>query len=485
MTSKNNDKQKNFFFDTAALVGGNAGAQFITVALTPVITRLFSPEAFGEFSVIVACAGPFVAFAGLRYHEAIMLPEKESDASSLFWLSTYLILALTLLVTIVIAFIGTDIANLLEISQAHGLIYFVPVLIFLVSIRRVLDAKLQRARQFKYLAGTSIGVAITDRTVSIGGGLLAYLSASTLVVGRALGLLSSILLMLIAKTPDKQASIGSIRAVARRYNSFAKYAWAGVIQQLDMVLPTIVLASIFGPVVAGLYALAKRVLAEPSLIVGRALSKTFYQKATELHRNNQSIAKITAELLTYLISWIVPPMVIFSFVAASSFALVFGEEWRQAGSYSVLLIPVFIASFVMQPLSRIFNILEKQKQLAMFSVLKLSFTVAALISGIYSESPEMTFTLLSVFVIFLSSSRGYWILTQVGVPRFTMMPVFIGVVVKSVLFSLPIVLVQHYFSLPEWQQILLAAMLVAIYMGWMVLNDNRLSAMLKRKKHPQ
>ena len=178
-------------------------------------------------------------------------------------------------------------------------------------------------------------------------------------------------------------------------------------------------------------------------------------------------------------------MVIFSFVAASSFALVFGEEWRQAGSYSVLLIPVFIASFVMQPLSRIFNILEKQKQLAMFSVLKLSFTVAALISGIYSESPEMTFTLLSVFVIFLSSSRGYWILTQVGVPRFTMMPVFIGVVVKSVLFSLPIVLVQHYFSLPEWQQILLAAMLVAIYMGWMVLNDNRLSAMLKRKKHPK
>ena len=489
VNSASKDKTKKsggFVKDTASLVAGNTLAQFITIALTPVITRLFSPEAFGEFSILMALTGPFVAIASLRYHEAIMLPDSNVEAAKLFQLSSVLVFSLTVLLTALIFLFDTQLAEQLNLDAGIYILYSLPILVFLVAMRRVLDAALQRKRMFLRISGAAVSVSVFDRVTSITMGLLGYVSASVLILSKIIGLLSSVIWMFGANknTEDDgvRDEIASIRGVARRYSNFALYSWSGFVQQLDVMLPTIMLGSIFGVTAAGLFALARRVLIEPVLLVGEALSKTFYQKATQVHRSGSSIADLTVQLVDYLFRWIIPPLAVFACVAPETFTFVFGDEWRLAGNYSVYLIPWFVALFIMQPLMKLFNILEKQKEFAFFAVWKLLGTLIVLVTGVYTQSLELTFALLSTLVVVLTSVRGRWILHQIGVERYSVLPKFLNAVFLAILCVLPLLVIQITVDVPEWLQVVLAGFIVTCYIAYLIITDPRFNQRRKIKK---
>ena len=57
-----------------ATVGFGAGiVQVVTVALTPIITRLYSPDAFGGYALYWSVAAFFISVSALRYETAIVL----------------------------------------------------------------------------------------------------------------------------------------------------------------------------------------------------------------------------------------------------------------------------------------------------------------------------------------------------------------------------------------------------------------------------
>ena len=93
-----------FIRKVITLVLGTALAQGITVIFTPLVTRLYGPEAFGllgTFTALVAVLGPI---ASLSFPIAIVLPEKKSDAKGIVQLSFYLSLfssAITLVIFLV------------------------------------------------------------------------------------------------------------------------------------------------------------------------------------------------------------------------------------------------------------------------------------------------------------------------------------------------------------------------------------------------
>src|ERR1051325_11336903 len=67
------------------LMTGTVIAQAITVSLSPVVTRLFSPSAFGVVGVYVAVLSIVSAFMTFRYDQALMLPKVDRDAAHLLW----------------------------------------------------------------------------------------------------------------------------------------------------------------------------------------------------------------------------------------------------------------------------------------------------------------------------------------------------------------------------------------------------------------
>jgi O-antigen/teichoic acid export membrane protein len=80
MISKLKPKSE-FTRNVLTLMTGTTIAQVIPIAISPILTRLYSPEDFGEFALFIAIASIFGFIANGRYEMALMLPKKDENAN--------------------------------------------------------------------------------------------------------------------------------------------------------------------------------------------------------------------------------------------------------------------------------------------------------------------------------------------------------------------------------------------------------------------
>ena len=76
-----NRKSKNSFLlkDILVLVGGTSIAQLVAIALTPLLSRVYSPAAFGAFGTVMAFVGILSLVAALCFETALVL-ENDDDS---------------------------------------------------------------------------------------------------------------------------------------------------------------------------------------------------------------------------------------------------------------------------------------------------------------------------------------------------------------------------------------------------------------------
>ena len=90
------DLRKHPFIRNASVaIGGAATAQFLTIAFSPLVTRLYGPEAFGAVGVFTATVLIIGSLADLMYGTAIVLPPSEAEARSLLKLSAIICLGIS------------------------------------------------------------------------------------------------------------------------------------------------------------------------------------------------------------------------------------------------------------------------------------------------------------------------------------------------------------------------------------------------------
>ncbi|TSA51928.1 MAG: hypothetical protein D4R43_00025 [Sphingobacteriales bacterium] len=66
-----------FSKNVANIVGGTLVSQLITIAISPVLSRLFSPAEFGLYSIFINIAATTAVVSTFRYEYAVMLPQKD------------------------------------------------------------------------------------------------------------------------------------------------------------------------------------------------------------------------------------------------------------------------------------------------------------------------------------------------------------------------------------------------------------------------
>ena len=84
--------RSSFVRNIAIVASGQAFAQGLAVAASPILTRLYHPDAFGAFGILLSLAALGVVLAGLRYELAIVLLKDDGAASNLLVLSWLLVL---------------------------------------------------------------------------------------------------------------------------------------------------------------------------------------------------------------------------------------------------------------------------------------------------------------------------------------------------------------------------------------------------------
>ena len=87
------------------LMGGNIISQSLPIAISPILTRIYTPADFGLFSILISISMIFGSISNGRYELAIMLPQNEEDAINITALGFFITLLITIILLIIIFFI--------------------------------------------------------------------------------------------------------------------------------------------------------------------------------------------------------------------------------------------------------------------------------------------------------------------------------------------------------------------------------------------
>ncbi|HNY44146.1 MAG TPA: oligosaccharide flippase family protein [Bacteroidales bacterium] len=358
--SPKSEFSKNFFI----LFKGTMIAQIIPMLLMPVLTRMYSPDDFGVLELFVSVTTILGSIANLRYELSIVLPDRKEDAWNIMSLGFLIAFVLSIILQILIGFFADTIAGLLNNSQIKFWLYFVPITVFLQGAYNMLSYYNTREKSYKNISSASIWRASTRTGTQIGLGFLSKTPIG-LIVGQIIGYLVSIFPLMSKiklKLFIKKTSWSNMKMQAKRYVDFPKYQMPATLANVLAVnLVSVLISMLYNVTQVGYYSLSNRILGLPSAVIGTSMQNVYYKEAHEQMKKYGHAKEVFWSTLKKLSLMAIPIIVVIFFLGEWLFALVFGEEWRIAGYYAKILIPLIMIRFVTAPLSISLSVFEKQK----------------------------------------------------------------------------------------------------------------------------
>ena len=379
--------KSKFVRNVAIVATGTAGAQAITMAFAPVITRLYGPEAFGMLGTFMAILGVLTPIAALTYPIAIVLPKSDADAKSLAKLSAILALVIAAVTAIVLLVAGDWIAETLSLGAIAGFLLLIPFAMLFSAYQQILTQWLIRKKQFKITARVAVIQALTINSAKAGVGWFHPVGAALIVIatiGHALhaALLWSGIRSRETAHPNQDESTGTIRELAKRHRDFPLYRAPQVaLNGLSQSLPILMLASFFGPAAAGFYTLGRTVMGVPSTLIGQSVANVFYPRITEAAHSGENLQKLLVRATSAMAAAGVVPFGVVVAFGPWLFSFVFGAEWVVAGEYARWLALWMYFGFLNRPSVAAIATLGLQDFFLLYEVVSVALRAIAIYIG--------------------------------------------------------------------------------------------------------
>lgn len=359
--------QSEFIKNSITLIKGVGFSQIIIFSVTPILTRLYSPEEFGVFLVYLAVIGVLQMISTGRYEQAIILPQKKSHAANVVLLTLILIILFCLVLFLTVLFFRESISGFLFKSSLYEqTILLIPFGVLFYGINQSLLQWLLREKKINEISFFRV-----FRASSLSSGQLLFSRFSLQYIGLIYGfiigeLLSFFYLLRKCRTDIKNIIIffdlKLIFKMMYRYNEFPKFdLLASVFNQASHQLPIIFLGVFIGPDVAGIYGLTQRVIAAPVSIISSVVVDSFKKIAVDSYNKTNSCRNEYWLVLRMLLKFAVLPFIVILYWGEELFTFFFGSEWGLSGQYAEIMIILFLFRFIASPLSSILYIAEKQK----------------------------------------------------------------------------------------------------------------------------
>lgn len=376
-----------FIRNVIIVASGTAGAQIIAMLFSPIITRLYGPEAFGILGTFTAVLTVLTPIAALTYPIAIVLPKSDDNAKGIAALSIRLAALIAILIALVLLIAGDKIAHLLGLEVIQEFFFFIPIIIFFSAYQEILTQWCIRKKQFKLTARVTILQSIITNGAKAGLGLIYPISKSLIII-TALGfLLNGALLKLGLKKQkfnffNKKNNTEILRQLAQQHSDFPLYrAPQVVLNALSQSLPVLMLASFFGPATAGFYSIGRTVLGIPSTLIGKSVGDVFYPRISEAVNNKEDPSHLISKA-TLLMSVVgIIPFGIVIIFGPWLFSLVFGNDWTIAGEYARWLALWSYFGFLNRPSVAAIATLKLQKFFLIYEIISVALRAISLYVG--------------------------------------------------------------------------------------------------------
>lgn len=438
-------KKGSFIFNVLTLMTGTSIAQVIPVVISPLLTRVYTPENFGIFALFISITGILSVIVTGRYGLAIMLPEKDEESVNLLILSILIACGISLIVLIIVFIFNNQITKLLSTREISRWLYFIPFAILLAGTYKALNCWSIRKKQFKSVSFSKVTQSTTRAATSLSLGLLKF-GSDGLIIGSFIGQLMALLILGWQAWKNDKNKIKfvlkeKIKKVAKKYKNFPKYStWSALLNTASVQVPILILTPFFGSEVVGFYSLSHRVLTMPISLLGQAVGQTFFQKASENKNNRKRLQYIAFEVYKKLLYVGCFPILVITFFGKEIFSFIFGAQWIIAGNYAQILSIWILLVFISSPLSTLFIVLNKLRQGLIVDIILFSSRVISLLIGaMFFKNIEISIILFGTVSAIIWLGLCLYILKLVSIPYLTSFFVMLKVILIS---SLPLIILR-------------------------------------------
>ena len=362
---------QGFRLKVLQVAGGTAVAQGLLVLASPVLTRLYTPADFGVLVVYVSLLAFLAILASLRYEYALPIAQDDDEAVHLLAVCLLLVAATTCLTSILLYLMQDRILAWMAAPGLAPYLWLVPVSILGAGFYQVFNCWAIRKGGYARIARTKVTQSVTQLTLQVGIGSLAKGPLGLLVgdaVGRTNGTRTLAMLDWRNDWPRlRRVSWGGMCRATVRFRRFPVISsGTALMNTFNLRMPALLLAITFGPAAAGCFALAQRVFALPSAVIGESVAQVYFGEfALQLNRDAGGLMPLFRGTLRRMFLLGLPLMLLAMAAGRFLFPLIFGREWREAGLFVVAIAPMALAQFTAACADSTLLVLERQ-DLALF-----------------------------------------------------------------------------------------------------------------------
>ncbi len=382
---------------SAQLALAAAFSQAIYIITMPLVTRLYSPDQFGVYSLFSAFIVMGLPLSTLGLHVGLSLSARQSECLRLAKVIQVIAFVMSFFIALLLG------AYLLLSERQKGL----PAVLFALTFWVVmLCSALAQVARFWAIRQGSIGRAnrlLLGNSAGAASGRLLFGWLGWTSVGLPLAaLVGSLIGVTGVRFVSWRNSLKLIPFVLARYREFPLHATPQQLMNATAkALPVLFLGWFFDDEVVGQYALALAVLALPSAVIGKsigeALLPTFRKSLAVVGQVRKEWQFNTAVLS---VAGLVPLLIIV-FFGPAIFTLAFGTHWSSAGLLATVMAPWLFCGLINSPSLSVMTILRQQAVLSKLNAISLLGRLLALgFSALLGATPVTMIAAYSVVGIF-------------------------------------------------------------------------------------
>lgn len=374
----------------------------ISLGLTPIMTRLYTPEDYGIFSLINTISMFLATLALFSLQSAFPLEKSFIRRVQLLGTLTGIIV-LTFFILSILSILGVI---LIDSVSWHFL--FLPILVLAVMSQRIFFSLSVSHEKFTHIAKSRVIHPFIAKIFSIIAALISQSNAVFLVLFESLGyFIQTYILFKNKESKNVKRYIKNILDFSRykkalhRYSHFASYFHlSNLLSATFLMMQPLIISVNYSAQETGLFSLANSMIALPAQLISMATASVIYAKMIKLNNEHKDISTfILKVILIFFCLGLIPYSIINKF-GMELFSLVFGKEWIESGKIASILSYSLFVYFIYLPINSIFRV--KNRMTLKFKIDFIFLIGIPIIFFIYSIQNEFVnaVKLLAVLIMF-------------------------------------------------------------------------------------
>lgn len=368
--------------NTLKLSSSSAFMMFLPLVVTPILSRIYTPEDYGEWGVFSSLLYIVSAFILLSYENTIVKTNDDKEVPSLIVLCL-IVMGIILLGLLCVFFIGEAVG--IEFFLDFPCIPYLIIVLFFSGIYSICTNLANRQKQYNAIVVAGITNGLSQALLRIFLGFYPIV-AYGLVVGNVLAQIISVSLLLIMlwkfipKVEFNKVSLKSVKGVAIKYKKFPLFdAPARFIEFAVGNLAIIILASNWDKDIVGCFSMVMQFVLIPISIIGSAMANVYYRELSERTNDPNQIKSVTIKAAKITFSLALWPIFFLTLGGDYLLVLFLGEKWAVAGPMALCMSLFSVPVILSEPLLPIFRSLDRQEIRFRINFLNFLFSLGTLI----------------------------------------------------------------------------------------------------------